>query len=142
MGHLFVGRQLLSDSPMKNHPLTPMRESDLVRLLQPQVAGRVGLVDRPTVARGPASVQAALRELAAEGVIHAVVDAVDDADLQTIAAACRDLPLLTGGSALAKPLPVLLAADGPTAWPRPQPNASRHRRRRRPPWCCRAAPRR
>ena len=109
MGHLFVGRQPLHESPMKDHPLTPMRDSNLMRLLAPQVTRPVGLVDRPTVAQGPAAIRAALAALGAEGVAHVVVDAVADADLRAIAEACRDLPLLTGGSALAMPLPDLLA---------------------------------
>ena len=112
MGHLFVGRRLLSDSPMKDHPLTPMRGSDLTRLLAPQVRGGVGLIDRHAVAAGEGAVRAALDALVAEGRPHAVADAVEGADLQTLARACRDLPLLTGGSALAAPLPALYAADG------------------------------
>ena len=112
MGHLFVGRQLLSESPMKDHPLTPMRGSDLTRLLAPQVGGAVGLVDRHGVARGPGAVRAAVDALAEDGTGHVVVDAVADGDLEVIARACRDLPLLTGGSALAMPLPALCAEDG------------------------------
>lgn len=112
MGHLFVGREPLAESPMKDHPLTPMRDSSLMRLLAPQVARPVGLVDRRTVARGPAAIRAALAALREEGVAHVVVDAVEDADLEAIASACRDEPLMTGGSALALPLPRLYRADG------------------------------
>ncbi|SPH17203.1 hypothetical protein DEA8626_00719 [Defluviimonas aquaemixtae] len=112
MGNLFVGRQPLAESPMKDHPLTPMRDSNLMRLLQPQVTGSVGLVDRLTVARGVEAVRAALGRLAAEGVAHVIVDAVADADLAVIAEACRDMPLLTGGSAVAMPLPALYAREG------------------------------
>ncbi|MDG4649755.1 four-carbon acid sugar kinase family protein [Roseibacterium sp. SDUM158017] len=109
MGNLFVGRQPLHESPMKDHPLTPMRDSNLMRLLAPQVTRPVGLVDRLTVARGAQALRAALADLAAEGVAHVVVDAVADDDLRVIAEACRDMPLLTGGSAVAMPLPRLLA---------------------------------
>ncbi len=112
MGNLFVGQQPLAESPMKDHPLTPMRESNLMRLLAPQVAGRTGLVDRLCVARGAGAVRAALAGLAADGVGHVVVDAVADADLGIIAEACRDMALITGGSAVARPLPVLYARDG------------------------------
>lgn len=112
MGHLFVGRQILSESPMKDHPLTPMRDSNLVRLLAPQVTGRVGLVDRLTVARGAAALRAALAALAAEGVAHVVVDAVADADLGVIAEACRTMPLMTGGSAVTMPIPAQFAEAG------------------------------
>ncbi|MEJ6389336.1 3-oxo-tetronate kinase [Gymnodinialimonas ulvae] len=113
MGNLFVGQHPLAESPMKDHPLTPMRDSNLMRLLAPQVTGTVGLVDRLTVAEGPDAVRAALAEHAANKVAHVVVDAVAEADLHTIAAACHTMPLLTGGSALAMPLPALLAADPP-----------------------------
>lgn len=112
MGNLFVGRQPLAESPMKDHPLTPMRDSSLVRLLAPQVKGSVGLVDRPTVARGPDAIAAALAALARDGMQHAIVDAIDNGDLEAIAAACRDMVLMTGGSALAMPLPSLYAKSG------------------------------
>jgi len=115
MGNLFVGRQPLAESPMKDHPLTPMRDSNLVRLLQPQVTRPVGLADRLTVARGADALRAELDRLAGEGVAHVVVDAVADADLQVIAEACRDKPLMTGGSAVAMPLPRLYLRDGTLA---------------------------
>jgi len=112
MGNLFVGRQPLAESPMKDHPLTPMRDSNLIRLLEPQVTRPVGLVDRLTVAEGPNDVLAALDALEKDGVAHVVVDAVANADLDTIARACRRNPLMTGGSALAMPLPGLYVRDG------------------------------
>lgn len=121
MGNLFVGQQPLSESPMKDHPLTPMRDSNLMRLLEPQVTQAVGLADRLTVAQGADALHARLETLKAEGVAHVVVDAVADADLEIIAQACQDMPLLTGGSAVAMPLPALyraagtLAADAPMA---------------------------
>lgn len=112
MGNLFVGRQPLAESPMKDHPLTPMRDSNLMRLLDPQVQGAVGLIDRLTVARGAKAIHAELARLAGEGVAHVVLDAVANSDLEEIAAACRDMPLMTGGSAVAMPLPALYLADG------------------------------
>ena len=112
MGNLFVGQQPLAESPMKDHPLTPMRDSNLVRLLEPQVRRRVGLADRLTVARGADALRAHLDAMATNGVAHVVTDAVANADLEIIAAACRDMPLLTGGSALAMPLPDLYRVDG------------------------------
>jgi uncharacterized protein YgbK (DUF1537 family) len=112
MGNLFVGRQPLAESPMKDHPLTPMRDSNLMRLLEPQVTRPVGLVDRLTVARGAHAVRTELAELQAKGIAHVVVDAVADSDLTVIAEACRDMPLMTGGSAVAMPLPALYLADG------------------------------
>ncbi|WP_300034374.1 3-oxo-tetronate kinase [uncultured Roseobacter sp.] len=112
MGNLFVGEQLLSESPMKDHPLTPMRDANLMRLLVPQVSRPVGLANRLTVAKGAAALSERLAELAAEGVAHVVVDAVSDDDLPIIADACRDMPLMTGGSAVAMPLPDLYIANG------------------------------
>ena len=109
MGNLFVGQQPLAESPMKDHPLTPMRDSNLMRLLAPQVTGSVGLVDRLTVAKGAEAVRAALDASAAR---HVVVDAVADSDLAVIAEACRDDVLMTGGSAVAMPLPALYRAAG------------------------------
>ena len=112
MGNLFVGRQPLAESPMKDHPLTPMRDSNLMRLLEPQVTRPVGLADRLTVARGAQALRAELDALKAQGVAHVVVDAVANGDLEIIAEACRDMPLMTGGSAVAMPLPALYLADG------------------------------
>jgi uncharacterized protein YgbK (DUF1537 family) len=112
MGNLFVGRLPLAESPMKDHPLTPMRDSNLMRLLEPQVTQPVGLADRLTVAKGAGALRAELAALAAKGVAHVVVDAVANEDLYTIAEACRDMPLMTGGSAVAMPLPALYQADG------------------------------
>lgn len=112
MGNLFVGREPLAESPMKDHPLTPMRDSNLMRLLAPQVTRPVGLADRLTVERGPDALRDALALLLGQGVAHVVVDAVSDEDLTTIAQACADMPLITGGSALAMPLPLLYQKAG------------------------------
>lgn len=112
MGNLFVGQQPLAESPMKDHPLTPMRDSNLMRLLAPQVRGKVGLVDRLTVAKGAGAVSAALTKLQQDGVAHVVVDAVADDDLHTIAAACSEMKIMTGGSAIAMPLPDIFLQDG------------------------------
>lgn len=115
MGNLFVGQQLLAESPMKDHPLTPMRDSNLMRLLEPQVSRPVGLADRLSVAQGASFLRAKLDQLQSQGVAHVVVDAVANSDLEIIAEACRDMPLLTGGSALAMPLPALYVGDGTLA---------------------------
>lgn len=117
MGHLFVGEQLLSDSPMKDHPLTPMRDSNLARLLSPQVRGTVGLANRNVISKGSASLQTRLQQLQETGVAHVIVDAISDDDLRTIAAAAVDIPLLTGGSAIAGQLPHLYIEHGLAAPP-------------------------
>jgi uncharacterized protein YgbK (DUF1537 family) len=104
-GHLFVGEQLLSDSPMKDHPLTPMRDASLVRVLGRQTRRKVGLVALPTVRHGAAAMRAAFKALQRSGHAYAVVDAVADEDLLALGAACAELPLLTGGSGIAMGLP-------------------------------------
>lgn len=117
-GHLFVGDQLLSESGMRDHPLTPMTDSNLVRVLQAQSRGRVGLVRHDTVARGADAVRSRFEALRAEGVRLAVADAVDDDDLRTLAQACASLPLITAGSGVALGLPAVHAGQGgfhPTA---------------------------
>jgi uncharacterized protein YgbK (DUF1537 family) len=105
LGHLFVGRKLLNESGMENHPLTPMRDADLVRVLQAQSVGRVGLVAQPDVAAGAAAIRARMAALRGEGVRLAIADAVCDADLVALGEACADAPLVTGGSGLAQGLP-------------------------------------
>jgi uncharacterized protein YgbK (DUF1537 family) len=106
-GHLFVGDQLLSDSGMRDHPLTPMRDSHLGRVLQAQCRAttKVGLVRYDTVARGAVAVRERVAALRAEGVRIAVADALHDADLRVLGEALSELPLLTAGSGLALGLP-------------------------------------
>jgi uncharacterized protein YgbK (DUF1537 family) len=105
LGHLFVGEQLLSDSPMKDHPLTPMRDANLVRVLGRQTKRKVGLVALPAVRQGAAAMREAFEKLKASGHGYAIVDAVADEDLLALGAACAELPLLTGGSGIAMGLP-------------------------------------
>ena len=105
MGHLFVGDRLLNESGMQNHPLTPMADADLVRWLQRQMPGTVGLLEQPLVARGAAAVRERLAQLAAGGVRVAIADAISDADLRTLGEGCADLALITGGSGIALGLP-------------------------------------
>ncbi len=101
-GHLFVGDALLSDSPMRDHPLTPMRDADLVRVLQAQCAReRVGRVTVDTVWQGAAAIAGRLQALSAAGQRIAIVDALRDDDLHALAQAARDLPLVVAASGLA-----------------------------------------
>jgi uncharacterized protein YgbK (DUF1537 family) len=115
LGHLFVGQLLLSDSPMKDHPLTPMRDANLVRVLQRQVEGQVGLIPFAVVERGAEAIRAGFATARAEGKRFIVVDAVGDGHLRAIGAACADLPLLTGGSGIAMGLPDNFRAAGKLA---------------------------
>ncbi len=111
-GHLFVGDALLSDSPMKDHPLTPMRDANLVRVLQAQTRLPVGLVAREAVAAGPAAIRAAFDDAAADGPRLLIVDAIEDDDLRAIGVAAADLALITGGSGIALGLPENFRAAG------------------------------
>lgn len=120
-GHLFVGDQLLSESGMRHHPLTPMTDANLVAVLQAQSRGRVGLVRYDTVAQGVEAVRARFAQLRAEGVRLAVADAIDNDDLRTLAAACAELPLITAGSGVALGLPAVYQARG---WIRPDAQAA------------------
>jgi uncharacterized protein YgbK (DUF1537 family) len=104
-GYLFVGDALLSESGMRDHPLTPMRDPSLVRVLQRQSRGRVGLVPVATVARGAEAIGTAFAELRREGYRHAIVDAIEDRHLEAIGAAAADFKLITGGSGIASGLP-------------------------------------
>lgn len=104
-GHLFVQDQLLSESGMQHHPLTPMTDANLVRVLQSQTTRKVGLLRYDAVSGGIDAVQKRIAELRADGVGMAVADALSDADLYTLGTACAGLALLTGGSGLALGLP-------------------------------------
>ena len=97
-GYLFVGDQLLSESGMKDHPLTPMTDANLVRVLQPQARAKVGLIRYDVLARGAASVRQEISALRQQKVGIAVADALGQSDLDCLAEACADLPLLTAGS--------------------------------------------
>ncbi len=101
MGNLFVGELPLSESGMRHHPLTPMTDANLVRVLQAQSRGKVGLVAWTAVAAGEQAIRARFALLSAGGVRLAVVDAISDADLHAIAAACADHALITAGSGVA-----------------------------------------
>jgi 3-dehydrotetronate 4-kinase len=111
-GYLFVGDVLLNESGMQDHPLTPMTDANLVRVLAAQTPGRVGLVDHRDVAGGVAAIAARYGALRDAGVRMAVVDAVDDDDLRAIGAASKELALLTGGSGIAVGLPQNFRAAG------------------------------
>ncbi|WP_386691724.1 3-oxo-tetronate kinase [Lonepinella sp. MS14434] len=99
-GYLFVGEQLLSESGMKNHPITPMTDANLMRLMDAQAQGKTGLVAYADVIKGADSVKARFAQLKADGYRYAVVDAVDNSQLAVLAEAVADFKLVTGGSGL------------------------------------------
>ena len=104
-GHLFVGDVLLSDSGMRDHPLTPMTDANLVRVLQAQSVRRVGLVDHRTVAAGANAIRARMHELKSQGTPLAVADAVSNDDLMRLGLALAGERLVTAGSGVAIGLP-------------------------------------
>jgi uncharacterized protein YgbK (DUF1537 family) len=104
-GHLFVGARLLNESGMENHPLTPMKDPDLVRVLSRQTEGGVGLVPFAVVEAGAAAIRREMTKLAEGGRRYAIVDAVTDAHLHAIGEACASHALVTGGSGVAMGLP-------------------------------------
>ncbi len=104
-GHLFVGDVLLSESGMQNHPLTPMTDANLVRVMQAQTRRPVGLIDSSVVARGAAAVSDRMAELRALGIGVAIVDAISNDDLMRLGPALGAMPLVTAGSGVAIGLP-------------------------------------
>ena len=99
-GHLFVGRVPLDESPLRDHPLNPMRDADLVRVLARQCTSPVGLVPFATVEEGPEAIGRALAACAAAGERAAIVDAVAERHLRALGAAAYALPVSTGASGL------------------------------------------
>ncbi len=104
-GYLFAGDVLLQESGMQNHPLTPMTDSNLVRVMQSQCKSPVGLIDYTVVQQGAAAIQARIAALRAEGVRIAIVDALSNDELMAMGPALKSLPLLTAGSGVAIGLP-------------------------------------
>lgn len=104
-GYLFAGDVLLNESGMQNHPLTPMTDPNLVRVLQAQCQRKVGLIDHAVVARGAAAISERIEQLKSEGVSIAIVDAVSNDDLLRLGPAIAKMPLLTAGSGVAIGLP-------------------------------------
>lgn len=104
-GHLFVGSALLNESGMENHPLTPMRDANLIRVMSRQTEGTVGLVPLVTVAQGAAAIRRAMSQFKEQGRRYAVIDAVLNDDLLAIGEAADGHALVTGSSGVAMGLP-------------------------------------
>ncbi len=112
MGNLFVGDVALAESPMKDHPLTPMRDSSLVRVLQRQSTGKVGLIPFAVVEQGGTAVAQAIEAARKAGYGLVVVDAVTDKHLFAMGEAVADAALVTGGSGAALGLPANFVRKG------------------------------
>ncbi|WP_429818032.1 3-oxo-tetronate kinase [Ensifer sp. B1-9] len=119
-GNLFVGDVPLNESGMKQHPLTPMTDSNLVRVLSPQTRHKVTACYRDTVSAGVGEVRAWADKTRADGFGVAIVDAIADEDLEVVAQAFADTPLLTGASGLALGLATVLFKDRPTSQSKPE----------------------
>jgi uncharacterized protein YgbK (DUF1537 family) len=111
-GNLFVGAVPLNESPLKDHPLNPMHDSNLVRVLARQSRTKVGLVNLAAVTRGAEAVRAQLAELAAKGIGAAIIDAVFDADLETIGGVAAMHRLSVGASGMGLGLARALVSSG------------------------------
>ncbi len=116
LGHLFVGDRLLSDSSMRNHPLTPMRDANLVRVLGRQCRSAIGLVPFPAVEAGARGIRRACGVLEASGHRIAIADAISPAHLRRIAESCASFPLVSGAAGLGRSLAQRKAA-GATSGP-------------------------
>lgn len=111
-GHLFVHDKLLSRSSMRDHPLTPMREADLQRVLGAQAKSvGVGLIPLRIVEQGSDAIKAAMAKLCGEKKPFVIIDAITEVHLDAVAAACASLPLLTGGSAIGESLAKILYGE-------------------------------
>jgi uncharacterized protein YgbK (DUF1537 family) len=122
-GNLFVGSVPLNESPLKDHPLNPMHDSNLVRVLARQSKTKVGLVELALLTRGPEAVRARLADLAAKGIGAAIIDAVFDLDLETIGAVALDHRLSVGASGIGLGVARALVASGKVGASRPSATA-------------------
>jgi uncharacterized protein YgbK (DUF1537 family) len=104
-GYLFAGDVPLNESGMRDHPLTPMTDANLVRVLQEQCQRKVGLIDYTVVAKGAEAIRARMADLMGNGIAIAIVDAISDDDLRRMGPAFADLSLVTAGSGVAIGLP-------------------------------------
>jgi 3-dehydrotetronate 4-kinase len=111
-GNLFVGSVPLNESPLKDHPLNPMHDSNLVRVLARQSRTQVGLVGLADIARGPDAVRSRLADLAGKGIGAAIADAVFERDLETIGEVAIGHRVSVGASGLGLGLARALVALG------------------------------
>ncbi|MEI3854936.1 MULTISPECIES: 3-oxo-tetronate kinase [unclassified Ensifer] len=111
-GHLFVNGQPLNESPLKDHPLNPMHDANLVRVMARQSRGAIGLIELPAIAAGPDTVRARLEALQVTGVKTAIADAVFERDLETLGEVALETPVSTGASGLGLGLARALVRSG------------------------------
>ncbi|GEM77969.1 3-oxo-tetronate kinase [Vibrio superstes] len=97
-GHLFVFDRLLSESGMRSHPITPMTESNLLRVIGSQSAAKAGLISWHDIAQQRIKEKQAELELAGKELI--ICDSVSDEDLERLAEVAQSQKLVSGGSGL------------------------------------------
>ncbi|MBY2948770.1 3-oxo-tetronate kinase [Rhizobium leguminosarum] len=112
LGHLFVGGQPLNESPLKDHPLNPMHDANLVRVLTRQSRNAVGLVDLTTIGAGPGAVKMRLDSFRTAGVTAVIADAIFERDLETLGEIALEMPVSTGASGLGLGLARALVRSG------------------------------
>ncbi|MGO6850457.1 four-carbon acid sugar kinase family protein [Rhizobium leguminosarum] len=112
LGHLFVGGQPLNESPLRDHPLNPMHDANLVRVLTRQSRNAVGLIDLTTIAAGPGAVKARLDALRTAGITAVIADAIFERDLETLGEVALETPVSTGASGLGLGLARALVRSG------------------------------
>ena len=111
-GHLFVYENLLNESSMREHPLNPMTDANLLRLMRAQASKKVGLLAWPIVRKGTEAIREAIEALSRQGFSYIVTDALENKDLYNISAACAGHRLVTGSSGIAMGLPANFRAAG------------------------------
>lgn len=111
-GHLFLGSQLISESPKRHDPLTPMTDPDLVRVLQRQTKTRVGSLAHPAICGGGAGLTQAVQILAEQDIRYFITDTIYDRDLDAIADLTCDWPLMTGNATIVQHYPALWREKG------------------------------
>jgi uncharacterized protein YgbK (DUF1537 family) len=118
-GHLFVHDLLLSDSSMKDHPLTPMTDSNLQVLMRAQSNKQIGLIAHDVVSQGASAIVECVKRLKSEGVSFAIIDAISNSDLITIGTVAAEHTLVTGGSGIALGIPKAMREAGHLTEPIP-----------------------
>jgi len=111
-GHLFVQDRLVSESPKRFDPLTPMTDPDLVRVLQAQTAVVVGRLPLSILHRGPAAAEVHLTALRHDGVGYAIADAISNDDLAALAELTAEWRFMTGNSTIAGFYPPIWRRQG------------------------------
>lgn len=99
-GHLFVKGQLLNQSGMEQHPVTPMKESSLKKLMEAQSTGHCEVITLDTIKNHADDIPAALARLAEQKIKYVICDVLDNHDLLTVARETIHFPLITGAAGI------------------------------------------